>query len=309
MKKQGALYLKLLSISLAGLMILFLLLSLRDGKEGAYRLQEVIYCEVGDGFPVSGFVVREEQLLFSRQTPLTYSAGEGQWLSSGSCYAVRYCCARAAEAQLPPDAVLCVSQSGYFSREADGFTGVFSPEKLQTLSVAEFSSLLGIRLAVPEGCAGRLISGQTWYFAALIPEGTGYAPGNRLSIRFDALGQEAFEMTLCHLSPAQKGRQLAVFSCRQGLQAVLSCRRLEGRAQTALLTGLKIPKEALYHLDGETGVYVLVGQQAKWREITILKELGEAVLVQDAPGDRNSLRKEDVLILTTEEIENGKVIS
>ena len=51
-----------------------------------------------------------------------------------------------------------------------------------------------------------------------------------------------------------------------------------------------------------------MGQRAKWKEITVLRDLGEDVLVAYSPQDLSALRPEDVLILTTQEIENGKVI-
>ena len=74
------------------------------------------------------------------------------------------------------------------------------------------------------------------------------------------------------------------------------------------LRGLELPKEALYHIDGETGVYVLVGQRAKWKNIKILCILEQSVLAEYIPSDPAALQEEDVLIITTQEIENGKVI-
>lgn len=306
MKKQGAFYLKLLSISLAGLTVLFLLLRLCSGNRD-YSLREVIYCEVGDGIPVSGFAVREEQLLLSREPFLRYTAGEGQWLSGGQCYAQSRCC----EEGLQPIADLCVSRAGYFSVAADGFESLLSYEALQSLTVQEFARLQGIRLGPSGDAAGRLVYGQTWYFAALLPEAElkSYCVGQELNFRFDGVGQAPLELSLCHLSPPQEGYRLAVFSCSRGLLQVLSLRRLSGQIVTESLRGLQVPKEALYHYEGATGVYVLVGQRAKWKEVTILRDLGEAVLVAYTPADTDTLRTEDELIITTQEIENGKVIS
>ena len=115
-------------------------------------------------------------------------------------------------------------------------------------------------------------------------------------------------MTLCHLSPVAEGKQLAVFSCRREIGQILNRRLLSGEILGQRLRGLEVPKAALYHIDGETGVYVLVGQRAKWKEITILRDLGKNVLVEYRAGEPNALQEEDVLIITTQEIENGKVI-
>ena len=301
MKKQGAVYLKLLSISLAGLTLLFLLLRFCGGRED-YRLQEVIYCEVGDGYPVSGFVVREEQLLLSSsKDSLRYTAAEGQWLRGGQSYALGSCCT----ASTAPAAVLCAGQSGYFSQNADGYTGLLSYEVLQRLSPRDFAALQLNQTLLPEEAVGKLVHGQVWYYAVLLP--MGYREGQAYRLTFSELGQ-TITMTLSHLSPAREGIQLGVFSCGQNMQEILSHRRLEAVIQGQQLSGLEVPKATLYHLEGETGVYVLVGQQAKWKTITILRDLGETVLAEYTPADLRSLRIEDVLILTTQEIENGKVI-
>lgn len=300
MKKQGALYLKLLSISLAGLTVLSLVLHfLQRGED--YSLQEVIYCEVGDGLTVSGFVVREEQLLFSASGPVALSAGEGQWISGGASYGLSHCCAGEGAAET----ALYAPRSGYFSAGTDGFEHILSYARLQQMTPREFASLLGIQTAAPRKTVGKLVYGQTWYFAALLPEEADYPIGERLTLDF---GGTAFSVTLCHRSAGQEGKILAIFSCAYALQEVLNCRQRLAVIRGEPLAGLQIPKAALYHLDGATGVYVLVGQRAKWKEITVLRDLGEDVLVSYSPQDLSALRPEDVLILTTQEIENGKVI-
>ena len=301
MKKQGALFFKLLRISLGLLLLLFLLLSFFEGKE-AYSLREIMICEVGDGIPVSGFVVREEGLLFGGGDFSEITAAEGQWLSGGGSYGLSYCC-KAAET---PNGLLCTARSGYFSSQADGFETVLSFERLQSLSPREFALLESITLAAPQGARGKLVYSQTWYFAALLPEGTGYEVGEALTVEFDTLGQ--FPMTLCHLSPVADGKQLAAFSCRREMGQILNRRRLSGEILGQRLRGLEVPKEALYHIDGETGVYVLVGQRAKWKNIKILRILEQSVLAEYFPSDPAALQEEDVLIITTQEIENGKVI-
>ncbi|MBQ8586620.1 MAG: hypothetical protein IJ453_00865 [Oscillospiraceae bacterium] len=299
MKKQGALFFKLLRISLTVLLLLFLLLSFWEGGED-YSLREIMICEVGDGIPVSGFVVREERLLLAGETAPELTVREGQWLSSGQCYGIFRCC----EADTHPVIPLCTAKSGYFSQSIDGFEGVLTYEAMQTMGVGDFQLLQCPE--PPSGAMGKLVSGQTWYFAALLPEGTGYEVGEGLTLEFDMLGQ--LPMNLCHLSPVAEGKQLAVFSCRREMGQILNCRRLSGEILGQRLRGLEVPKAALYHIDGETGVYVLLGQRAKWKEITILRDLGENVLAEYRVGEPNALQEEDVLIITTQEIENGKVI-
>ena len=56
MKKQGDLYLKIVSIVLAGIVVAYLVLSVLFGSGGSsYTLETAVRCEAGDGQTVSGF--------------------------------------------------------------------------------------------------------------------------------------------------------------------------------------------------------------------------------------------------------------
>lgn len=90
MKKQGEFYLKLTSILLAVLLAVFLLCSifLRSGED--YTTVAPVYCEVGDGLTVSGFVVRSEELLVSSKPYPVAALSEGQRV--GSSQTVAYGC-------------------------------------------------------------------------------------------------------------------------------------------------------------------------------------------------------------------------
>ena len=54
MKKQGSLYLKLISIVLAVFLVTYALLSFFVGSGVGHTIETVVYCEVGDGETVSG---------------------------------------------------------------------------------------------------------------------------------------------------------------------------------------------------------------------------------------------------------------
>jgi len=91
MKKQGEFYLKLTSILLAALLAIFVLCSifLRSGED--YTTLAPVYCEVGDGLTVSGFVVRSEELLVSSKPCPVAALSEGQRVGGGQT--VAYGCA------------------------------------------------------------------------------------------------------------------------------------------------------------------------------------------------------------------------
>ncbi|MBR6826320.1 MAG: hypothetical protein IKM59_07210, partial [Oscillospiraceae bacterium] len=80
---------------------------LRQG-EPAYELRGTQICEVGDGMTVSGFVVRQEHLLFAPEQP-DFLPAEGQWVSGGQAVA------------LLTHGRLTAPRSGYLSYITDGY--------------------------------------------------------------------------------------------------------------------------------------------------------------------------------------------
>lgn len=84
MKKQGDLYLKIVSIVLAGIVVAYLVLSVLFGSGGSsYTLETAVRCEAGDGQTVSGFVVREEEIITASQPVVVCALTEGERVGSG----------------------------------------------------------------------------------------------------------------------------------------------------------------------------------------------------------------------------------
>ena len=69
MKKQGDVYLKITAILLAVLICVYALVSVFGHDGQTYSLETAVYCEVGDGVSVSGFVVRSESAIVTDQIP------------------------------------------------------------------------------------------------------------------------------------------------------------------------------------------------------------------------------------------------
>ena len=386
MSKQGKVYLTLTSILLAAILAAWLLCAVFL-RGSPWRRETAVYCQVGDGLTVSGFVVREEAVLLCSAAEVSYTAAEGAWVGSGQI--VAYGCddpltaarleelrqleerrqqlcdawtgaaegsvsdllldlSRAAEGQalstlpelsaaLTPlilqdsltgrdeDRVLArlaeldgqidllqaqtagafpvtVGSAGYFSREADGLEAVLTPEALKDLTAAELTKL-DEQAFLPAHTAGRLIFGQTWYFVAAVPSDKldGYREGDRVTLRLE--GQD-YPARIERIGPPEGEVRLLVLSGSSGLQDLTVLRELTAQVIFRTWEGLRIPAEAVYVSDGETGVYVVSGARAKWKEVEILWDSGAFLVVSDG----GSLRAGDAVLLTDEPVSDGDVL-
>lgn len=138
MKKQGEFYLKLTSILLAVLLAVFVLCSifLRSGED--YTTLAPVYCEVGDGLTVSGFVVRSEELLVSSKPCPVAALSEGQRVGGGQT--VAYGCATEDAARIQRELLSLQTQRDRLLFAAEGTTDYDAADASIAANIIRLSS-------------------------------------------------------------------------------------------------------------------------------------------------------------------------
>lgn len=403
MRKQGEFYLKLISILLAVVIAAYVLFSVILNSGSSYALETAVYCEVGDGVTVSGFVVRSEEVLVSNSPIVVCELTEGERVGSGQrvatgyqsgdvrenreelnslkkqrdqlAYAAegsdssnaaaldgeisdlivnlsaqtsrqRFSAMRATASELEPlvlrrsvsgddtakirqriadidqrisvlsshtstgATAITVAESGYFSEQADGLEDVLTPERLGTMNLSELRALEEEGYNTPSNAVGRLIRGQKWYFVAEVPEerAAQCEEGDRLTVNFADGALQGLRMRVERIGAAEDGSCIFVLSCEKMLQNVTALRRQTVDIVFDTYEGLRVPKAAIYYVDGETGVYILESARADWKEVEIVYEYGNDYLVRWDDSDTDNLWPKDEIILTADEISDGKVM-
>ncbi len=200
--------------------------------------------------------------------------------------------------------------SGYYSEIVDGYETILTPERAQTMSVSALRALSDERRQPPTEAIGRLITGQTWYYLIELPSQTAarFAVGDRLRVRFAAQGLDELRMRVVSISEPEEDACVVLLSYDKQMQNVTALREQSASISFESYTGLRVPKQALYHVDGETGVYVLEGVRAEWKSVEILCEYGDCYVVELDQSNTNHLWPKDEIILTSEDIYDGKVM-
>lgn len=187
-----------------------------------------------------------------------------------------------AEAQLKAESgtgdSLAAPASGIFSMSWDGLE-----EEPISLPAA----------ARRRGTAGRLVTGDTWYYHVTLPGPA--EPGDHLTLR---LCSGIFSNAEFRVETAEETEDgfCCTLSCRTFLSEVSELRTL-----TAVYpreeTGLEIPARAVYTVSGETGVWCLVGDTPRWKAVTVLELSGDtAVCALDRSSTENLLTGDTVLL-------------
>ena len=123
-------------------------------------------------------------------------------------------------------------------------------------------------------------------------------------------------MTVERISDPENGKVVVVLSSKEFLSDTTLLREQTVSLVYSSTTGIRIPKNALYqNEEGQWGVYVVVGAFAEFKPVDIVDDEEDYYLVNPvevAPGDNNeakrSLRAGDEIILSGEELYDGKVV-
>ena len=187
---------------------------------------------------------------------------------------------------------------------------MLTPERLETMTAEDLLNLDETAYSYPENAVGRLVKGQTWYFAAVLPEqqAAKCEKGDRLTVNFADSSLQGLWMRVERVGTPEDGKCLLVLSCERMLQNVTALRRQTVDIVFDTYDGLRVPKTAIYYINGETGVYILESARADWKEVEIVYEYGSDYLVRWDKSDTDNLWPDDELILTSDDIEDGKVM-
>lgn len=200
--------------------------------------------------------------------------------------------------------------SGYYSEITDGYESVLTPEALDRMTVAELRDIESRRAEVSAGTIGRLVERQKWYFVAEVPAErvADCDVGDRLTVSFAAQELQELRMRVERIGETEGESCLLVLSCEKMLQNVTALREQTANIVFSTYEGLRVPKQALYFLNGSAGVYVLESARAEWKKVEIIYEYGDSYLVEWDDTDTDNLWPKDEIILTSEDIEDGRVM-
>ncbi len=213
--------------------------------------------------------------------------------------------------------------AGVFSGEPDGYESLITPDMLSSLTAEQLAALMDRMAPARPEAVGKLITGSTWYLAALLPGGNelGLTEGRSYTVTFshDYYGDVTMKLERLEVGADQT---LAILSTRDHLadttllrvQSVdLTAQRIEGVRIPA--KALRVKTETVEREDGSTyeentyGVYTVVGSQAEWQTVNVLYTGDTYYLVEAA--DRTAtrrLRAGDTVILSSAGVYDGKVV-
>ena len=200
--------------------------------------------------------------------------------------------------------------SGTYSAVCDGYESVLTEEFLKDVTPSRLKSL---KAGTAESNVGKLIYGDTWYYAVTLPadQAAELKTMGRVSVRLAKGFDQSIRMTVESVSREENGEAVVVLSSTRYLAQTTLLRHQAADAVLHTYQGLRVPANALrVSEDGTTGVYCVDGENASFRPVTLVYQGAGYALVTPADGvaDTRTLRAGDQVIANSGELHDGKVI-
>ena len=203
-------------------------------------------------------------------------------------------------------------EAGIYSAACDGYETVLTPEFLKDdLTPGKLNSVKATDS--DNANVGKLIYGDTWYYAASITDAQAEQLDGRstVTIRFAKGLNIDLRMTVDSISRSENGHRVLVLRSDKYIAQTTLMRHQAATLVLRTYEGLRLPSNALRVNDqGVTGVYCVLGVRAKFKPVKVVYQGDGYALVEAAStaDDSGMLRRGDEVITTAAEIYDGKVI-
>ena len=298
------------------------------GLESAARLDEDILQAVVDlrsSYALGDFTQLRGQVMGVKSSVLKRGYTYGDGLTSADLSS-RLNALKAELDTLTRQSALATTQvrapvPGVFSGLVDGYESLLTPERIHDLTPSALQELINNPAGEDSGAIGKLITSDTWYFAANLPNETAdrLEEGESATLRFSGELNRDVKMVVDRIGPTQGKITLVIFSSNRYLTLTTLLRHQTVELIFESWSGLRIPKEAFRLVEftqeaeegsqpvtvTKTGVYAFVNGRAEFREAKIIHEGPDYYVVSPVGTGRKVLRAGDTVITEAVGLQDG----
>lgn len=213
---------------------------------------------------------------------------------------------------------------GVFSSLVDGYESRLTPKSVYELTPSSLQELIDNPAGEDSGAMGKLITSDTWYFAANLPKTAAdrLEEGGTATLRFTGELNRDVNMNVDRIGPTEGERTLVVFSSNRYLTLTTLLRHQTVELIFESWSGLRIPKEALHLIQtapedssssaaapvNKLVVYALVNGRSEQREVEIVHEGDQYYVVRPVGSGRKVLRDGDSVITAATGLQDGLLL-
>lgn len=203
--------------------------------------------------------------------------------------------------------------SGYYVNTADGYENAVDFDSVKSIDVAMVDTLLSTEASqVPVAAEGKLVTEFNWYIVCNIPikESLSMQVGEALNIGFSNASVSDLRMIIAAINEDKEAGKASLILKSNNMDAsVASLRKCSIRIRTDEHEGFILEPRAVRTIDGKTGVFVHLGNLARFKLIDITYSDDTMILANNVEGEDGYIRQFDEVILEGTDLYDGKIIS
>ena len=223
-------------------------------------------------------------------------------------------------------------EAGLYSAVVDGYESILTPDSVESLTPSSLADLEPDEALLAAPNVGKLVLGNDWYYIAALEEGEAalLKESGGLKLRFAKGVSRDLDVELVSVSEPENGRVAAVFRGDTYLAELTLLRQQSAQVIRAAIEGIRVPIEAVRIRErtvtdeneeettlSETGVYCIVGVEARFKPVDVLYRGEDFALVRsslDSTGEITTAQEEirlragDEVIVTAYDLYDGKVV-
>ena len=202
--------------------------------------------------------------------------------------------------------------SGYYVAVADGYEAITDYAGVRELTANDVEALTNSTpAAVPAGTVGKLVTKFSWYLACNVrqKEIDGIEAGDSVSVSFLNSSVGAINMYVAAINEGeQEGIVTMILKSNKMDSAIATLRKETVRLCVEKYRGYVVDPRAVRTVEGETGVYVKLGNIVRFRRIDIAYSDEGMVLATCPDGAGGYLKQYDEIIIEGTDLYDGKNI-
>lgn len=211
--------------------------------------------------------------------------------------------------QLSGAASVKTAVAGVYSGSTDGSEETLTPDFLTDVTPARLDAL-STGSAVKS--AGKIITDNTWYFAANIPvqQARELQVGQEVTLRLSKGLQQDAPAYVQSISAEEDGQVAVVLSCTRYISQVTLLRHQQGEILLREYKGIRVPSAALrMDEEGSLQLFCRLGAYVYSKPVDLVYRGDGFCLVRSAEGalDERILRQGDLVISTARALTDGMI--
>ena len=205
------------------------------------------------------------------------------------------------------------SQAGYFVSRIDGYENELTTSTRLDYSLSEYSALINQKVSaeVSDSAVGKIITEPHWYLAIEIPSSQvdNFYIGRVLDVDFPFSTIETVEATVSEVITEHNSDTVIVLLKSSAMSENLAvARTCTVQIKFRTITGLRLNSKAIRHNENhELGVYIISGEQIRFKKINIIYEGNGFCLTEYNDSDPEYLQFYDEVVVEGKELYDSKL--